>query len=196
MNKQAFLNELEQILQGLSPEERKDIMRDMEEYFREATSHGRSEEETVKKLGSPKEFSETILAEAKVKRIQTAPTVSKKISAVFGALGAILVLTPFNFFFVLIPMLLVTFFFVLGWGLMLMGFLSLPVLIIVSIFLIIDVGFKLFALLSILFFVIGWFGLIGAIFIALTYLTLFFFKGIATLFQWNVSFVKNRMRGE
>lgn len=196
MNKQTFLTELEKNLKELSPEERQDIIRDMEEYFREAMSHGQQEEEIVKKLGSPKILSETILAEAKVKRIEKAPTVSKKVSAIFGALGAILVLTPFNFFFVLLPLLFVSLFFIIGWPLMIVGLISLPILLILSVLMVIHVGFKIFALLAILFFAVGWCGLIGAAFVGLIYLTIFYFKGIARLFQWNINFVKNRMRGE
>lgn len=196
MNKQTFLAELERELADLSPDERKDILRDMDEYFHEAMSRGMGEEDVLKKLGAPKAFSETILAEAKVKRMQTATGFSKKVPAFFGALGAILLLTPFNLFFVLLPLLFATLFIVIGWPLILVLIASLPILLIVSTFIIINIGFKIFALLSILFFIIGWFGMVVAIVIGFSYITLFYFKGIARLFQWNIQFVKNRARGE
>ncbi len=196
MNKQQFLSELEKYLNDLSAEERNDILRDMEEYFREAKSRGRSEEDVLEKLGSPKIFSETIIAEAKVKRIRTASTWPQKISAGFGALLAILLLTPFNLIFVLLPLLLVTLMIIVGWPIVLAIALSLPVVLLVLFFLIFEVGFKLFALLSLLFFAIGWFGMVTAVVVGFFYVTLFYFKGVAKLFQWNIQFIKNRMKGE
>src|ERR1700734_1931146 len=103
MNKQEFLHELDKALASLSKEERQDILRDMEEYFHEGMSRGQSEEDIVNKLGSPKEIADTIIAETKVKRLNEAPTIPLKFKAMIAALFAILLLTPFNLIFVLLP---------------------------------------------------------------------------------------------
>ncbi len=195
MNKQTFFNELEQALAPLSKEERDDILRDMEEYFREATERGKTEEEILKSLGSPKTLSETIIAETKIKRIDTASTVSGKISAVFSAFFAIVLLTPFNLFFVLFPVLFATLMLVIGWPLLIIFCFSMPIIFILGIIYMFQVGFAFLAVLSIIFFIIGWFALIFALLIGFTQLTLLYFKGISKLFQWNIQFIKNRMKG-
>ncbi len=195
MNKQTFFNELEQALAPLSKEERDDILRDMEEYFREATERGKTEEEILKSLGSPKTLSETIIAETKIKRIDTASTVGGKISAVFSAFFAIVLLTPFNLFFVLFPVLFATLMLVIGWPLLIIFCFSMPIIFILGIIYMFQVGFAFLAVLSIIFFIIGWFALIFALLIGFTQLTLLYFKGISKLFQWNIQFIKNRMKG-
>lgn len=194
MNKQTFLSELAKALADLSEEERQDILRDMEEYFHEGIRRGQSEEEIVKKLGSPKSIAETIIAETKVKRINKANTIPLKIKAAFAALFAILLLAPFNVIFVLLPLFIITLFIVMGWPIVLIIAITLPIIWLVSIFLGFYVGFHLFALLAILCFAIGWFGMVAAIVVGFLYLTLLYFKGIAKLFQWNIQFIKNRMK--
>lgn len=195
MNKEEFLAELKRRLNSLSDEERNDILRDMEEYFYEAKSRGLSEQEVTAKLGSPKKLAETIVAEAKVKRINTASTIPGKISAFFAALFAIILLTPFNLIFVLIPLFLVTLLILISWPIALLLMISLPIVLIILLATAIHVGLKLFALLAILFFGIGWFGMTFAVMFGLAYVTYLFFKGVAKLFMWNINFIKNRMRG-
>lgn len=195
MNKQSFLKELEISLAHLSPEERDDILRDMEEHFHEAEKRGQSEAETIKKLGSPKIIAETISAEQKVKKIDEANTIPQKIRALFGALFAILLLTPFNLIFVLLPLFLVTLFFIIGWPIVFAIIISLPIVFILGIMMSIHVGLQIFALLSILFFALGWLGFVIALSVGFFYLTLFYFKAIAKLLQWNIQFVKNHMKG-
>lgn len=196
MSKQVFLSELDKALSGLSEAERKDILRDIEEYFHESMSRGRSEQEVLQKLGSVKTLSETIIAEAKVKRINSANSIAQKIYAIFGALIAILLLTPFNLIFVLFPLLLATFFIIIGWPVVIAIAFTVPIVFVVLIILVFQVGFKLFALLALLFFAIGWVSMSVVAIVGFIYLTLFYFKGIARLFQWNIKFIKNRMRSE
>jgi uncharacterized membrane protein len=195
MNKQQFLQALDAALSRLSDEERKDILRDMEEYFHEAMSRGLAEEDVVKKLGSVETLSNTLIAEAKVKRIRSAGSVSKKVGALFSALFAVLLLTPFNLIFVLLPLFLVTLFIVVGWPIVIIVALSLPLIILLGLVMTVHVGMQLFALLAILFFALGWIGLVIAITVGFWYLTCWYFKGVMKLFQWNIKFVKNSMRG-
>lgn len=195
MNKQTFLNELEQSLTPLSKEERDDILRDMEEYFREAAGRGKTEEEIVKSLGSPKMLSETIIAETKIKRIDTASTVGEKIAAVFSAFFAIVLLTPINLFIIFLPLLFATLVLVIVWPLLIVFSLSLPIIFITGVFYMFYAGFALLAVLSIIFFIIGWFAFIFALFIGMTQFTFLYFRGISRLFQWNIQFIKNRIKG-
>jgi uncharacterized membrane protein len=195
MNKQMYLSELEKELANLSYVERADIMRDMEEYFREGELHGRTEDEIIKQLGSPKKLAETLRAEAKVKKIQEASSVTQKFGAVLAALIAILLLTPFNLIFVLFPLLFITLLLIVGWPIVIILAITLPIIWIFDIFLSFFVGFNIFALLALLFFAIGWCGLVVTVLVGFSFLTILYFKGIAALFMWNINFIKNRMRG-
>ena len=60
MTKREFLKEirfyLEKAYLRLNPVEIEDIMRDYDEYFREGTAEGQTEEELVQSLGNPKEL--------------------------------------------------------------------------------------------------------------------------------------------
>lgn len=193
MNKQSFLTELERELAALTPAERKDVLRDMEEYFYEASQRGRSEEDVIKQLGSPKKLAESIIAEAKIKRIDTADTFWLKTSAIFGALFALILLAPINLIFVFVPFLIITFLLVLGWSVAIGITLATPI-IWIALLLSLFFGFGWFLLLSFIFFVIGWSGLAFIAVIALFYLTIFYFKAIASWLRWNLQFIKNRMR--
>jgi uncharacterized membrane protein len=195
MNKQEYLRELERRLSSLSATERADILRDVEEHFREGMLRGRSEEEISRQLGSPRKFSEAFIAESRIKDINTAPSVSKKFYAVLVALVAIMVLTPFNLIFIGIPLLLITLFFIIGWPIVLVLAITLPFVWMINIFMSFFIGFNIFALLALFFFAIGWCGFVIAIGMVLSYLTVLYFRAIAAILMWNINFVKNRIRG-
>lgn len=74
MNKITFLQELEQYLQGISEEERKEAISYYENYFEDAGAE--NEEAVLAELGSPKEVASSILAEleeAKTEKTDTLP---------------------------------------------------------------------------------------------------------------------------
>ncbi|MCH3179346.1 DUF1700 domain-containing protein, partial [Listeria monocytogenes] len=56
MNKQDFLNELNQRLELLDPQERRELLSDYQEHFRNGIEAGRSEEHIVFDLGKPEEI--------------------------------------------------------------------------------------------------------------------------------------------
>ena len=194
MNKQQFFLQLKQSLTHLPAEEQQDILRDMEEYFHEAELRGLSEEEITEKLGSPKKISDTIIAEYKVKRINNAGTFTQKISAVFGALIAILILAPFNFIFVFIPLIIISLLLIACWPIAFALFISIPIVLIGIIIALFIMPFKIIALLFLLCLAIGWCSMVFVVALGLSCLTILFFKGISKLFQWNINFIKNRMR--
>lgn len=193
MNKQQFLNELNQALAGLTPAERSDILRDIEEYFREGESRGRTEDDIIKQLGSPKKFAESIIAETKIKRIDQADNFFLKTSAVVGALFALALLAPINLIFILIPFLIMTFLLGVGWSIALGILIATPIMwiaLLVSLFF----GFGWFLFFAFVFFVFSWSGLAFLPVIGIFYLTVLYFKGIAGWLRWNLQFIKNRMR--
>lgn len=105
MTKQEFIIQLKVELLGLPQSEIDDIVRDQEEFIREAVSSGRREEDVINSLGSPSELAKNLKAEIKIDRAQTETKLGAKISGVLGAALAVLVLAPFNLIFVLGPLL-------------------------------------------------------------------------------------------
>ena len=74
MTKETFLKELEQYLQGISEEERKEALLYYENYFEDASIE--NEEAVLEELGSPREVASSILAdleEAKTEKADTLP---------------------------------------------------------------------------------------------------------------------------
>lgn len=195
MNKQAFLKELEQRLSHLPVYERLDIIRDMEEYFNEGLQRGLTEEEIIKKLGSPKKIADTITLESKVKRIEQAGSFSQKFFAVWAAFIAILLLTPFNLLFILLPLFLITFFFVVGWPIIIILALTVPFIFLFNFFYSFVVGFNIIAVIAVLLVGLAWFGVAASAILVFSFLTILYFKGIAGIFKWNLNFIKNRMKG-
>ena len=196
MNKHTFLTELEKRLLHLPYEERQDILRDMEEYFREGKIHGKSDEDIIKSLGSPRKIAETIIAEAKVKRISEASTFTQKVAALFSAMLAVLLLIPFNLIFVFLPLLLATLIIVIGWPIVFVIILCLPIIWFINALLAIQIGFHFFSLLALIFFGIGCLSIVMIIVFGFFYLTLFYFKGVTKLLKWNLTFIKRHMRDE
>lgn len=194
MNKQSYLSELEQRLAALSPRERADILRDIEEYFNEGAQRGLTEDEIAIKLGSPKKLAETILAEAKIKRIEQAGSVSQKFSAIWAAFIAILLLTPFNLIFILFPLFIITLFMMLGWPIVILLLITLPIVLGINFFLSLFVGFNIFALFAILLFILFWGGFVTLALVTFSFLTYLYFKAIVWIFRWNISFIKSRIK--
>ncbi|PZG54721.1 hypothetical protein C1909_00805 [Listeria ivanovii] len=70
MNKQDFLNELNQRLELLDPKERRELLSDYQEHFRNGLAEGKSEEQIVFDLGTPEEIAADILNERDIKMEQ------------------------------------------------------------------------------------------------------------------------------
>ncbi|MBC6153328.1 DUF1700 domain-containing protein, partial [Listeria booriae] len=67
MNKQDFLNELNQRLELLDPKERRELLSDYQEHFRNGIEAGKSEEQIVFDLGKPEEIAADILSERDIR---------------------------------------------------------------------------------------------------------------------------------
>ena len=126
-NRSEYLNELAIHLSRLPESERKDILRDQDEFFREAVLSGRTEADVIGSLGEPKQLAKTLIAESRVTASENAfatshpgpggdnenaPNASMQpaslptqISAMLRAFIAIVALAPFNLIFVLGPFL-------------------------------------------------------------------------------------------
>ena len=129
-NRSEYLNELAIHLSRLPESERSDILRDQDEFFREAVLSGRTEADVIGSLGEPRQLAKTLIAESRVAASESAFRVSSdpgkamghanendspaalkpaslptQVSSMLRAFIAIIALAPFNLIFVLGPFL-------------------------------------------------------------------------------------------
>ena len=129
-NRSEYLNELAIHLSRLPESERADILRDQDEFFREAVLSGRTEADVIGSLGEPKQLAKTLIAESRVAASESAFRISPEaenfsrsagqlntstamkpaslptqVSSMLRAFIAIIALAPFNLIFVLGPFL-------------------------------------------------------------------------------------------
>ncbi len=107
VNKQDYINQLRKELNGLMQTDIDDIIRDQEEYFREAASSGRDESSVISSLGDPTVLAKELKAEYQIKVAANESKIPAKAKGIFKAVLALCVLAPFNLIFVLGPFIAV-----------------------------------------------------------------------------------------
>ncbi|MDX9731001.1 MAG: DUF1700 domain-containing protein [Bdellovibrionales bacterium] len=130
-----YLSELKTHLAKLSEAERNDILRDQEEFFREALASGRSELDVIGSLGDPRQLAKTLIAESRLAASEEFftnrspllaspdtkddPAGETSLRQQLGSIGraffAVLALAPFNLIFVLGPFLALVGVIMAGW---------------------------------------------------------------------------------
>lgn len=103
MKSDQFIKELKVALSSLPPQESEEIIRDQEEYIRDATASGRNEEDVIASLGSPSSFAANLTVEAKIQKAEGAQTLNHQVQGTLSAVFAILALAPLNLIFVFGP---------------------------------------------------------------------------------------------
>lgn len=118
-----YLRELKSHLSPLPESEQLDIIRDQEEFFRDAVQNGRSELDVIASLGDPKQLAKTLIAESRILATENLlkPAsgsrigVSAQLKSTLRAVLAIAALAPFNLIFVLGPFLALLGCLLAGW---------------------------------------------------------------------------------
>ncbi|MEQ1721653.1 MAG: DUF1700 domain-containing protein [Pseudobdellovibrio sp.] len=190
MKKQDFINQLKTELQGLPATEINDIIRDQEEMISDAIAAGRTEEEIVNSLGEPKELARSLKAEFKIDKATEESNLPLQVKGAFGALGALLVLAPFNLIFVLGPFCAVIGTLIAGWAVTLaLGTTSLALIgVFFAKFIFVTAGIA--AHFSVFFAFIGIMGLAMLFGFAMYAVTKLIFKMMLSYFKWNLNFIK------
>ena len=192
MNKKDFLDLLKVSLNGLPTAEVNDILRDQEEFIREAISAGRTEEEVLKSLGSPIELARNLKAEIKIEKAQDENNFIDKLKSLLGAIGAVLVLAPFNLIFVLGPMLALFGLLIGGWAT------ALSLTGVFIFFIVLFFGFAVFVPASFFVYSALLFGALGGVFFGLAgigimyFITLIVSHLILKYLKWNLNFIKKQ----
>jgi len=192
MTKEEYLNQLKLELRGLEEKDINDIIRDQEEFIRDAMSAGRSEGEVLRSLGSPKSLADSLKLEYKVRRIDSAGSTWESYKEILGSWGVLLALAPLNFLLLFGPVIaILSFMFTLILTSAIIVFIGAALLLIqfvVGFF----AGFNFVQTAALLFGSIGVIslGLIGvALFVLISQLFIKLFIGYA---HWNISFVKGK----
>lgn len=129
-NQSQYIDMLKVHLARLPEAERADIVRDQEEFFREALLSGRTEADVIGSLGDPKQLAKSLIAESRVAASEDAfrqidaakneggksPSLPTQMNATLRAFLAIVTLAPFNLIFVLGPFLFVMGCLFAGWA--------------------------------------------------------------------------------
>lgn len=99
MNKNEFLKQLSSLLSNLPSDERQEILFDYQEHFSIGLEEGKTDEEIIKSLGSPKSIARQYTANYIVNQAEANPSTTNVLRAIFASI----VLGFFNLVFVLGP---------------------------------------------------------------------------------------------
>ena len=192
MNRQAFITELRKELNGIPRVDIEDIIRDQEEMISDALAAGRTEDDVVQSFGDPKELAKSLKAEIKIERATDEKKLSKQVRGVFSAVGALLVLAPFNLIFVLGPFLAILGITFAGWAVAMV--IGLVAVFLMGIFFteFIFVGSTLTVHLATFFTILGCLGLAALFVVGMYFVTKIIFKLILSYLKWNLNFIKNQ----
>lgn len=192
MKRAEFISELRKELIGIPKVDIEDIIRDQEEMINDAIAAGRNETAIIYSFGDPKELAKSLKAEIKIDQATDEKKLSKQVRGVFGAVGALLVLAPFNLIFVLGPFLAVLGITFAGWAVAMA--LGLVALVMMGTFFaeFIFLGSALTVQLSTFFTFLGCIGLAALFVVGMYSITKFIFKLILSYLKWNLNFIKNQ----
>ena len=192
MKRQEFIKNLKSELFGIPMVDIEDIIRDQEEMINDALKAGRTEDSIIQSFGDPKELARNLKAEIKIEKAGDEKKLSKQVRGVFGAVGALLVLAPFNLIFVLGPFLAVLGVTFAGWTVAVtMGAVAIGLL---GAFLLefLFIGTALTVQLSTFFTFLGFIGLAALFVVGMYYVTKIVFKLILSYLRWNLNFIQNQ----
>lgn len=184
MNKEQFLQKLDQSLKRLPTDERRDIIQDFEEHFIFGLEEGKPEEEIAASLGSPDKIAKELLASHHLEKVEATATTGNILRAVWAVIG----LGFFNLVIVLGPFIALAGIVMAGW-ISAAAFILSPFLVLFNA-VIYPATFAFFDIFfSMILAGLGLFIAIGMFFV-----TRGFIKGFIRYLQFNVKLVKGGMK--
>jgi uncharacterized membrane protein len=197
MQKTEYINQLKKELSDLPTNEVDDIIRDQEEFIREALAAGRSESEFLQSIGTPADLAKNIKAELKYEKaeskIESAEKdfhLSIKLKSVVAAVLALLVLAPFNLIFVLGPFLALLGILLGGWVFsFVFGAVSLAALVLFFAT-IIHSGGTVWAMLATFFGFLSGLAFSMVMIATMYFVSLLVLKIVTRYLRWNLNFLK------
>lgn len=190
MKKQEFLKELKRELENNQVAKVSEILSDYEEHFTHGLSKGKSELEIASSLGIPSTIAKAYKTETMIQEIKS-PENQFRWGLALNVLLRLLVIAPFNFFFLFIPGIVIITFLSVGWSLSFaVGLLGLAILWNIP---------TLFSLSSTFWLWLagaaGTIGLCGLGFLGVLvmfFVTKYIVLGLISYLQWNLKFVMEK----
>lgn len=119
MNRLEWMRNLREELDAAGVPKSSEIVADYEEHFAVAAERGEHEQNVILRLGPPAAVARAHHAEAMITKVEAGS--EWDFSNALGAALRLLVLTPFNFFMLIGPFLILCILLVVGWMLCLVG---------------------------------------------------------------------------
>jgi uncharacterized membrane protein len=192
MTREQFLASLRGHLSALPSGEVEEILRDQEEYIRDATMAGRSEAEVIQSLGDAATFAKSLVVESKFQKIETSTSIQNQVGNTFGAVVAVLALAPLNLIFVLGPFLVILALLFAGWSVVFAILMAAVGMLFGLFFKFLFSGMGILLVLAILFFSLGSVGIAALGIILMIWITKWIFTGTLAYLKWNVNFIRAR----
>ena len=192
MKRDQFILALRRSLIQLPQAEVEDVIRDQNEYISDAIAAGRTEDDVIKSLGDPKVLANSLQADLKIQRAESAVSFNKQVSLTFSALIAILALAPLNIIFILGPFLGLLIVLIVGWA-MAMGLFATSVAMFAGFFMkLIFMSAGFWTHLSTMLFSLGMIGSALIAFICMYSVTNLVLAWTISYLKWNLNFIKAR----
>jgi uncharacterized membrane protein len=192
MKRHEFISQLKTELAGLPSNEIDDIIRDQNEMLDDAMASGRSEEDVVQSFGSPKELANSLKAEIKIDHAAGQKHLGNQVKGAVGAVGALLVLAPFNLIFVLGPFCALAGILFGGWAASLAIGLVALALLVVFFTKLIFVSATASVYFAILFAFLALLGIGYLLLMAMYSVTRFILNIVISYLRWNLNFITSR----
>ena len=87
MTKQRFLSELQKHLMKLPVQDRQEILQDYNEYFTIAETEGKTEQQVIAALGSPKQIAKELLATYYIEEMEKSTSPTNTFHAIWAGIG-------------------------------------------------------------------------------------------------------------
>ena len=190
MTRQEFINGLKSELEINQIKNVSEILSDYEEHFNHGVTKGKSESDIAASLGSPSTIAKAYKTETMIQEIKN-PENKFRWGLALNILIRLMVLAPFNFFFLLIPGVVIFSMMTAGWSVALaLGAVGVAILWNIPAILGIATSFWLsLAGASVTI------GLLGTAFIAgliMFFITKYVVLGLISYLQWNLKFVMEK----
>jgi uncharacterized membrane protein len=115
MNQINYLSSLRRELEQRKVPKIHDIMADYEEHFAYALKSGKSEAEIIEKLGAPDLIARAYETESMINQAKDSSQ-GVQWGLILSSLGRVIILAPFNFFFMFIPAVVTFSLLIAGWS--------------------------------------------------------------------------------
>lgn len=192
MKKEEFIEELKKELRFLNQEELVEVISDQEEFIRDAMSTGRSEEEVIASLGSPKSFAESIKLEYKMKKIKDSSSTWDSVKESLTATGILFGLMPLAVLLLLVPGVSI-FSFLFSWFVTTLVFMMISMFMIMGSFLVFIVGMGFTEFFAVIFLSLGFaFASLASLALLVT-LVKFFVNLLVKYINWSLHTLKGKV---